>query len=71
LTPHARFLRSNIDHLARESGPGGIVWWKNHQRRKSRDTVPLIMAQDGCFHEKTEGRKSRDTVSIKRWFFNG
>jgi hypothetical protein len=25
LTPHARFLRSNIDHLARESGPGGIV----------------------------------------------
>jgi hypothetical protein len=22
-------------------GPGGIVWWKNPESRKSRDTVPL------------------------------
>jgi hypothetical protein len=53
LTPHARFLRSKIDHflgefeaefkkaLARESGAQGVFFdEKKTEGRKSRDTVP-------------------------------
>jgi hypothetical protein len=55
LTPHARFLRSKIDHtyfgefeaeykkaLARGSGAQGVLFDEiKPEGRKSRDTVPL------------------------------
>jgi hypothetical protein len=50
LTPHARFLRSKIDPISANSK-------QNSKRRK-----PLN--QGVLFDEKTEGRKSRDTVPL-------
>jgi hypothetical protein len=51
LTPYARFLRSKIDHIAH------IIYSRIQKARESG-------AQGVLFDEKTEGRKSRDTVPL-------
>jgi hypothetical protein len=56
LTPHARFLRSKIDHISANSkqtserfrpwisGPGGIVWWKKNP--KVENLVALSLEEE-------------------------
>jgi hypothetical protein len=52
LTPHAQFLRSKIDHISANS--------KQIKKALARESG----AQGVLFDEKTEGRKSRDTVPL-------
>jgi hypothetical protein len=53
LTPHARFLRSKIDHISANSK-------QNSKKAFARESGALGV----LFDEKTEGRKSRDTVPL-------
>jgi hypothetical protein len=53
LTPHAQFLRLKIDHISASS------------KQNSKRLWPVNQGEGILFDEKTEGRKSRDTVPFK------
>jgi hypothetical protein len=57
LTPHARFLRSKIDHISENS------------KQNSKRLKPVNQGPRGhCLMKKTEGRNSRDTVPLTPLF---